>query len=138
MSALNQSAELLRLVAEFIDRLSAADAAALLDGRRHLHLTDRPLPVLRKPKGKVKAARVDPDAVADALRGARTREEAMTVLAREGVSKVVLEKLARRMDLPVLRSDSVERVRQRIVEAAIGYRINSEAIQGRPRDDSPE
>jgi hypothetical protein len=34
------------------------------------------------------------------------------------------------MDLPVLRGDDAERLRQKIVEASIGARLNSQAIRG--------
>jgi hypothetical protein len=136
MTKRRETAALLRLVAGFLERLTDVEVRALLEGKASLHVESVPPFAHTRSKSKVRSA--DPTAIADALRQSRTREEATAVLTQEGVSRVVLEKLARRMDLPVLRSDSVDRLRQRIVESTIGFRINSEAIRGASSDKTPE
>lgn len=129
----NRPGALLRLIADLLDRLSPDEVDALLDGRSRLEVSGRATQS-KSHRPKVKIA--DTSAAIDLLREAQTREQAMAVLEAEGITKVVLEAVARALDLPVLRSDSVDRLRQKIVEAAVGYRINSEAIRGRPSDDA--
>lgn len=128
MSNANSAAALVRLLATFVDSLSEDDVEGLLAGRLGLHITGGE-PTFRS-KRKRGTVTVDLDVVVDALGRARTRHDAMSILERGGITKALLEKLARRLDLPVLRSDSVERLRQKIVEGVVGHRINSEAIQG--------
>lgn len=122
---------LLRRIADVLDRLSPDEVDALLEGRSRLEVSRS---LHSKPK-RPKAKPIDPSVVISRLQETQTREQAMTLLEAEGITKVMLEAIARALDLPVLRSDTVDRLRQKIVEAAVGYRINSEAIRGRPRDD---
>ena len=129
----NRPGALLRLVADLLDRLSPDEVEALLDGRSRLEVSGRATQSKsNRPKEKI----ADTAAVIHLLREAQTRERAMAVLEAEGITKAMLEAVARALDLPVLRSDTVDRLRQKIVEAAVGYRINSEAIRGRPSDDA--
>lgn len=129
----NRPGALLRIVADLLDRVSPDDMDALLDGRSRLEVSGRVTqPKSHRPKEKI----ANTSAVIDLLRDAQTRERATAVLEAEGITKVMLEAVARELDLPVLRSDTVDRLRQKIVEAAVGYRINSEAIRGRPSDDT--
>lgn len=134
MTSAGDLAKIVRLIATFIEGLTDDEIEALLSRRRVLQLSDTGTP---RSKQRRKSKSVDPALVADALQQARSREEATAVLEGEGISKFVLEKLARQFDLPVLRSDSVERLRQRLVESAIGFRINSEAIRGARESESP-
>lgn len=64
------------------------------------------------------------------LLGKTSREEGIAHLDDLGLSRAGLEKLARALDLPVGRSDRVDRLKERIVEATIGYRLRSGAIKG--------
>jgi hypothetical protein len=121
---------IVRLIADFLDGLSDEDANALVNGVSRIEIVNKPKAGTYKTRAR---PHIDPTLIAGRLMQARTREEAMELLKTDGVSKLVLEALARHLDLPVLRSDSVDRLRQRIVEATIGYRINSEAIRGGSR-----
>jgi hypothetical protein len=67
----------------------------------------------------------------EALGNSQTREDAYQVLHRRDLPKRLLEVLARRLDLPVLREDTSKRLLEKIVEASVGSRLGSEAIRGR-------
>lgn len=127
MRTSRELAALLRRLAAHVETLPDHESANLLYGAAHPAAETRQSTSKQRPKSKVRS--LDPQVVADALATAATRADATAILEREGVSKVVLEKLARRFDLPVLRSDPVDRLRQRIVEHAVGFRINSDAIR---------
>lgn len=137
MKSPRELAILLRQLADLVEQLPDVDVRALLDGRSVLRVgaSETPVAEVKKPRGG-KSKDVDEREVMDALLRTQTRQEAMAALEASGVSRGVLERIARKLDLPVLRSDSVERLRQRIVEGVVGYRINSEAIRGRSKGQS--
>lgn len=60
-----------------------------------------------------------------------SRDKGYKILKEECKTKDDLIRLSKYLDLPVLKSDKVEQIRERILEATIGYRIRSAAIQGR-------
>jgi hypothetical protein len=129
----NRRGALLRLVADILDRLSDDDVSALLEGRSRLELARRTAGA-KTPRSKTNV--VDSSALVRRLQDARTRADAAVILQGDGMTKVALEAIARSLDLPILRSDTAQRLRDKIVEAVIGYRINSEAIRGRAPDGS--
>ena len=59
-----------------------------------------------------------------------SRQEAQALLDSKFSSKKVLELIARKLDIPINRQDKVEDLRDKIVEATVGARIRSQAIQG--------
>ena len=59
-----------------------------------------------------------------------TREDGRRFLEASMLGKGQLEQLARLLDLPVSREDKADRLIDKIIEACIGSRLNSEAIQG--------
>lgn len=58
------------------------------------------------------------------------RQDAQALLDERYPSKKALELIARRLDIPIIRQDKVEDLRDKIVEATVGARIRSQAIQG--------
>ncbi len=65
-----------------------------------------------------------------------SREEGHKLLKDRCETKEDLTRLAKYLDLPVQKSDKVEQLFERIVEATIGYRIRSAAIQGNKGKDT--
>ena len=59
-----------------------------------------------------------------------SRQEAQALLDTKFPSKKALEMIARKLDIPIIRQDKVEDLRDKIVEATVGARIRSQAIQG--------
>ncbi|QKO21099.1 hypothetical protein [Rhodoferax sp. BAB1] len=58
------------------------------------------------------------------------RQDAQALLDSKFSSKKALEMIARKLDIPIIRQDKVEDLRDKIVEATVGARIRSQAIQG--------
>lgn len=58
------------------------------------------------------------------------RQDAQAFLDAKYPSKKALELIARKLDIPIIRQDKVEDLRDKIVEATVGARIRSQAIQG--------
>ena len=59
-----------------------------------------------------------------------TRQDAQALLDSKFPTKKALEKIARKLDIPIVRQDRIEDLRDKIVEATVGSRIRSQAIQG--------
>lgn len=45
-------------------------------------------------------------------------------------SRLDFETIAKRMDIPFQKKDTIERLKEKIIESSIGYKIRSQAIQG--------
>lgn len=128
-------AKLLHRLAQILERSSAAELEALLEGRASLVVSNRS-GVGRRGSldGELKKRRPrsgkDLAKLGVQIRQLESRDAGLRLLLRAQLTKNELEELARLMDLPVLREDDSERLRQKIVEACIGARLNSQAIRG--------
>lgn len=74
--------------------------------------------------------------VRSALGAMDSREAGMSYLEEMGFSREDLRSLVAALDLPANRSDNMDRLRRRVVEALIGYRLRSQAIRGSEPADS--
>lgn len=59
-----------------------------------------------------------------------SRQDAQALLDSRYPSRKTLEPIARRLDIPIVKQDKVEVLRDKIIEATVGARIRSQAIQG--------
>ena len=121
-------ADLLAKLASKVRRLDSRELREVMDGHYEISLTvdseERP----QDAEPTLSGAELE-SAVA-ALANARTREDGQIVLTEQNWNKTALIALARRLDLPVQKRDPNDKIRERIVEATIGYRLRSKAIQG--------
>lgn len=53
------------------------------------------------------------------------------LLASIAATKQVLLRIAHKLDVPIRSGDRKERICQRIIDAAIGYRVSAKIIRGR-------
>jgi len=94
----------------------------------------------RKDKGRLKKVSLTESKmleIRNALEKLETREEGAKLLKEKCKIKEDLIRLSKYIDLPVQKSDKVEQLSERIIEATIGYRARSAAIQGLRKDDLP-
>lgn len=130
-------ASLLRKLADCIEEASAADVEDLVSGRASLHIRSRasrdsrpaPAQVREQPATEWKT-------VVERLRSLESRDEGERLLTEVAGTKALLEGLARYMDLPVVRQDTVEHLRRKIVESTIGSLLRSRAIRGTTANES--
>ena len=100
---------------------------ALLDGRASLSVNKngrtqkQPIPTRPSPDLAQIRAR---------LQEYRSREEGVSLLSEAQLTRRDLELLARQLGLPILRSDTIERLESKIIESCIGAKLTSEAIRG--------
>jgi hypothetical protein len=64
------------------------------------------------------------------LENARSRQDGSDILEEHSLSRVELMRLAKLRNIHVTKSDNVERINEKLVEAIIGARLGSIAIRG--------
>ncbi len=88
----------------------------------------------RQPKVRASAHSTsfdtETDAVAKSLQILQTREEGIKLLGDACPTKSKLSALARHLDLHVLKEDDSDVIRDKIIEATIGFRLRSSAVLG--------
>jgi hypothetical protein len=129
-------AKVLRRLAETIERSSQTQVEDLVTGEALLVISSEAAHGANQDRQE-RSKKLRPKSVKDVvglafrLKQLRSRDDGMLFLANAHLTKNDLEELARHLDLPILREDDVERLKQKIVEASIGARLNSQAITGR-------
>lgn len=117
-----------RRLAEALDSLSEDELKKLSDPQYVVDIKA----VRRRTKDEPSLLPADTsaeDAIAQ-ITALPTRQEAQVLLDKKYPSKKALELIARKLDIPIIRQDKVEDLRDKIVEATVGARIRSQAIQG--------
>ncbi|WP_417746720.1 hypothetical protein [Rosistilla oblonga] len=137
MDGIEFSVAAMRLIAKELQALTDEEKASLLDGSARLRLSVED----RSPARSSNAKSPNLDAlnsVKQRLEVCETRDSATRLLEDEKLSKAGLQSLARMLDLPCQKSDTVDRLVEKIVEAVIGYKLRSKAIQGTSESPSSE
>ena len=117
-----------RRLAEALDALSEDELKKLSDPQYTVEIK------ATRRRTKDDASLVPPDTTAEdaiaQLASLPSRQDAQALLDSKFSSKKALEMIARKLDIPIIRQDKVEDLRDKIVEATVGARIRSQAIQG--------
>ena len=119
-------------MADLVEIFSVDDINALLKGKGELQIIkDNPTPKATGAKQHHLMSDESYSEVTEKLRAFKTRETGMELLISTFPTKESTEKFARFLDLPVHKTDSIELLREKIVEAEIGSKLRSYAVQGR-------
>lgn len=125
-------AKVLSTVANAIESLDEADLESLLSGDLRFEI----VAVTSKQRhGKSDSAysSIDSaalDKLARLLQDADDRSRGWEILEEHTSNKDSLIQLARHLDLPCQKKESVDRLKEKIIEATIGFRLRSAAIRG--------
>lgn len=121
-------ASLLRRLADSIEAGSEADLQAIL-GKRSVDQKAKRGDKKSPPRSTNLASGELKDIV-DRLLTFDSRDAGGKFLDGLHLTKANFEQLARWMDLSVQREDTSDRLRDKVIEASIGYRLRSQAVQG--------
>ncbi|MCY1227086.1 hypothetical protein D3C87_297870 [compost metagenome] len=83
------------------------------------------------PKKNKDVAAISADEVISFLNTISDRDEAIKYLDGLNLQRLSLEDILRKLDFPFTKKDNLEKLKQKIVEATIGFRLRSNAIQGK-------
>lgn len=117
----------LQRVAAAVERMKDEELAKLADPSFDLEIR-----VVRR-RSKEDSETVPTDELqltVETLTAFPSRAEALDYLTRTFETKKPLEQIARFLDIPILKQDKAEALRDKIIEATTGARIRSQAIQG--------
>ena len=115
-----------------IDDMSEDDIQKVSSGNYRLSLT-----VIKSDIKKAKKSALphvgssDYPEIIEKLNLAKTRDEGVKVLEDYFKNKMELEKFAKHIDVAVMKSDKVLKIKESIVDATVGARLRSGAIQGK-------
>lgn len=127
MTEIDKTTEVLRRISNFLRSLTDEQIEDLITGKVRLTLTASP--GSGRSSKRVGGQKLDLANIREELANKQTREEGFDLLNELALSRSSLQEIAVAMDLPTPKTDTVERLKDRIVDAAIGYRLRSNAIR---------
>jgi hypothetical protein len=125
-----QVARLLRALAALVEKSDPDEVAAFLRSRLTTLSSGAERHVQKGTFARATAAPPDLPKLAQELRALTSRDEGHALLSSASLTRRELEKLGRLMETPILKTDNMERLTERIIEASIGSRLSSAAIRG--------
>ena len=122
----------LTAVTSLVDSLSDADFKKLDSGEYEisLRLVKSSLKE-NSTKSKVSITRKTLDLISEELNSVNTREAGIEIIESHLKNKSELELFAKHIDVAVMSSDKVSKIKDSIVDATVGARLRSSAIQGK-------
>jgi len=121
------AASALRRLAAALERMSDEELARLNEPGAEIEIKV----FRRRTKDEfTPKAQLDLVAIVAKLTEAANRSDASKFLDESYGTKKALEQIARHLDVVVSKQDKTETLRDRIIEATVGARLRSEAIQG--------
>lgn len=115
-------------ILEALAQLSEDDINKLLDGGYSIKL--RLVRVRSKEEPSLIPTELDVPAIVAKLTEFPSRNDAQRFLDEQFGSRKLLEPIARSLDIPIMTQDKIDVLRDRIIEATVGARMRSQAIQG--------
>lgn len=121
----------LRLMTKLMSTMTAEELEALASGNARLTIIHKS--GIKSPISSDinTSPAVDLEQLKSQLSVAETTDAGFSILNEAKLTRIELGKVARSLDLPVLKQDSVRRLEEKIIEALIGSRLNSRAVRGR-------
>ncbi|MBE7567998.1 hypothetical protein HER14_07585 [Acidithiobacillus thiooxidans] len=123
-----QFPNVLRRLVDAVERLSEDDLSKLGDESYSIEIR------LTRKRNKDDAItpiqEVDLANVIEKLTNFPSREDAQQFLDANFSTRKSVELIARKLDIPISRQDKVEILRDKVIEATVGARVRSQAIQG--------
>lgn len=117
------------MLAAFVQKLTPAECQSLLAGQSGLALVPRAALIASPARAPRHVAAVSPTGIREGLCRCMTREEGMQWLVALKLTKPTLLAALQELDVHVSTRDTVASLREKLVEAEIGRRLCTEAIQ---------
>jgi len=118
----------LRLLVDAVERLSEEDISKIGDESYSIEIR------LVRKRTKDESISLIPVTdlanIIEKLTAFANRNEAQQFLYTNFSTRKAIEPIARKLDIPISKQDKVETLRDKVIEATVGARVRSQAIQG--------
>jgi hypothetical protein len=123
----------LRAVTKLVAGLSEEELDAFVAGEATLTLSFGTNGPNRTEKTSYRSATVgfDPERLQKELKRVESTEAGLSLLSDAALSRAELERMARSLELPIMKEDSASRLEEKIVQALVASRLNSRAVRGK-------
>ena len=114
----------------YLDKLSDNDIYKLNNGiaKIQYNLVDE-----KKGNDKelidAKISNIDPDEIINALEKLSNRESGEEYIKNKLITRLDYEAVVKKLDIPYNKKDNINKLRDKIIEGTIGFRLRSQAIQ---------
>ena len=122
---------LLSSVTKTVNKLTDEELEKLEDGKFELIINFQKERTSKSEKSSTAIDEAYIKAINEKLDLARSREEGLEIIESSLKNKNELEVFARHIDVAVMKSDRVDIIKTNIVDATVGARLRSGAIQGK-------
>ena len=131
-AAKSVSLSVLKAVMKFVSALRDEEVEALASGSAAIAISIGFKGSQRtgKPYFRTAGQQADLDRLRKELEVSESTRAGLALLEEVALTRAELERMARSLELPVTKHDSVSRLEEKIVEALIGARLNSRAVRG--------
>lgn len=116
-------------IAGFLKKMSAEDIDLLLSGEKTLSFTVSEKGVRDSKKAIPNFE--DVEEIVGKLKEFKTKEEGFRYLEANAKKRLKLEAILRYLDSHYLKSDKIDRLKEKIIDDTIGYRLRSETVSGK-------
>lgn len=114
---------LLKQFTRFVERLTASDISNLSDGKKRLSIEL----VDWKKSSNEKISSINLQEIADSITKINSREDAEELV--KDFKKADLLRLVKILDIPVQGNEDIVRLKEKIIESTVGFKLRSQAIQ---------
>jgi hypothetical protein len=121
-------AELLRTLAAAVESLSPSELREFADNLGKRITTSFDDTERSSPRDDVNRTRIS--TIMSELHGCETRDEALSLMKVGKLSRRELIEVARTCSVHIAKDDNISRIEEKVVEAIVGSRLNSNAIRG--------
>jgi hypothetical protein len=126
--------ELLRALADAVEQ-SPSMLKEFLEDFSERFPAARPASIREQKIGRTDAEKRKAEEIIVVLQSSKTRDEARSRLQKYKLSRRELVEVARSRSVHITKDDSLSRIEEKLVEAVLGSRLNSEAIRGTRNED---
>ena len=123
------AASLLRQVAKAVESLTEDEKSVLASGEATLRLSVETKTRPRRVQPSI--GEIDTSALHERLASCESREEAERIIKEMSLTKASLQQITKAFELPNQKDDTTSKLIERIVESTVGFRLRSQAIQGK-------
>jgi len=121
---------LLRQFADLLENLDDQDVEKIIRYHSKLLISGTDASKSLKKISPAPLSNTDIDTVRNNLKTVSTRETAEALLNEWAPKKAQLEAVAKALSVPVQKIDTADQIKNKIIDATVGYRLRSHAIRG--------